>query len=431
MLGVRCSHRYAARFDGNPFDGETRAMTVSVYLDHCVVSSICKQPGKNWREVGMGKVLSKSADEGVAEVWTSPTEILEVLLCAKFDDDGKLLDSTADEKKKLDLRISMAKCLLEMTEAKRMAPPYEFFIVEDFMEMLRRVSDDLIYTDMHFNLFRQHSIERFIGLLGLIAGYRHLDRPEAAKSLLRTKITSRLLHSRFACDPDGFVDRVIDCAENYRVTTEDIWKEFDQKPLNRLINEMDQNEAKSVKMDKRTKTKLQKHKGEVARVYGAAELGPALVSVFPNVAYIVSTFNMPAIKKHWAKIVGDPNAHPPACMGPPGEKCPDDLVVQMRALSELFLPVAAKRLAVATIPSQVVLGELELCLPNDTLPTKGLTFDSQHAAMLTRMQVFATQDGKFANLARRAAGLISKDCGWDVSVATDAAALEKQIKKQK
>jgi hypothetical protein len=146
--------------------------------------------------------------------------------------------------------------------------------------------------------------------------------------------------------------------------------------------------------------------------------------------YIASTFNIPAIKKHWGQIVGNPGAHPPDYLGPPDEDCPDDLQLQMRALSDLFLPTAATKLAVATIPSKVVLGELELCLAKGELPTKGLTFDSQHAAMLTRMRVFATQDGNFANLAKRAAGILTKDCGWNVSVAMDAAELEKQINKQ-
>ena len=102
----------------------------------------------------------------------------------------------------------------------------------------------------------------------------------------------------------------------------------------------------------------------------------------------------------------------------------------MRALAELFLPLASSRLAVATIPSQVVLGELELCLAKDQLPTAGLTFDCQHAAMLTKMRVFATQDGNLANLARRAAGILTKQCGWNVTVATDAAELKKAIQKQ-
>src|SRR5690606_35576966 len=130
-------------------------------------------------------------------------------------------------------------------------------------------------------------------------------------------------------DPDGFVDRVIDCAENYKVTSKDIWEEFDNKSLQALIDEMEQNEGNSVKMSKNTKAKLQKKQSEIARVYGASELGPALLSVFPHVMYIASTFNIPAIKKYWGKIVGNPGAHPPAYLGAPNEECPDDLQLQM------------------------------------------------------------------------------------------------------
>jgi hypothetical protein len=54
--------------------------------------------------------------------------------------------------------------------------------------------------------------ERFLGILALLVAYPELDRPAAIEPIIRSKVSTQLLHSRFGCDPEKYVAQLIDCA---------------------------------------------------------------------------------------------------------------------------------------------------------------------------------------------------------------------------
>ena len=69
-----------------------------VYLDHGVVCSLSQDPARSWCEIAFGKVLATAIEEQRSQVYTSPTEVMEIFLTAKTDDAGNLLDASGEER---------------------------------------------------------------------------------------------------------------------------------------------------------------------------------------------------------------------------------------------------------------------------------------------------------------------------------------------
>jgi hypothetical protein len=84
-----------------------------IYLDHCVLSNLAGDEPQDWRKTIMGEVLASGIDKGEAEVWASPTRVLETLLCAEYDAKGDVVAG-----KKTAKRTRIAQTLLELCEGR-------------------------------------------------------------------------------------------------------------------------------------------------------------------------------------------------------------------------------------------------------------------------------------------------------------------------
>ena len=194
-----------------------------VYLDQCAVSHLCDNPGVAWEQTPTGKAIRKGLDAGALQTWISPAHACWRCCRAHFGPDNRPTDT-----QKLEKRQRIAKTLLDISEAKRMLPSYEFILIEEFMTFLAQIDSDCIRTRLYTH-FREHSKQMFLGIIALLAAYRNLDRPEAVELTLREKVSTRLQHSRFAKDPDTFIDDMIKTAKEYRLTSDDVWKDMDKK----------------------------------------------------------------------------------------------------------------------------------------------------------------------------------------------------------
>lgn len=384
-------------------------MPPKVYLDQCTVSNLVRQQ-MPWHETRAGNALKAGLDRGLIEVWVSPMHVMETFLCAEFDANHRIVDTP-----QLDLRQSIASVLLHLAEARRMSQSYEFILVEDFMKMLDVLAPGSVNGWGPFNWLQKHNQQIYLGLLGMLASYRTLDRPDAISDLLRSKITSRLLHSRFARSPRDFMDDVVVAAREYRVTREDIWAEFDQRPLSDLTREIEENEAVAVRLDGGTAQRLQRDRDLIARSYGAVEIGECMSSVFSDPLFLMLTFNLAVIRDRWREILGRDVAPPTFLQEAADESLAADHDLLIRTLELLFRAVASERLLLPRLVHKVILGELDLAARAGEVPSGGLGFDSEHAAMLSRVDALVTSDGRFATLARRASVELA-DAGHRVQV---------------
>ena len=390
-----------------------------VYLDQCAVSNLCLDPARSWRETKMGAVIDANLSSGAIEVWVSPSNVLETLLCADYDEHGNFVPSPKAEK-----RVRIARTLLDLSQAKRMSASYEYLLVGEFMEFLRQLAPDCLTTDAYYRRFREHNQQMFLGILALLVAYPELDRPAAVEQLLRSKVSSQLLHSKFSKDPDGFVEKVIDCAREFRLTDKDVWEETDKRSLSELKSEIDSNLSGSTKLSGSAKTTLQKNKAIIAASYGAAEIGQCLDAVFKDMILVMLTFNVPELRENWDAICAKINKKislPKSVFEADDTAIATDPMIAAECLGHFFRHVARGELLSPQVVQQVVIGELEMCLNRGEIPTGGLGFDSEHAAMLNHVNVFVTSDTRLENLAKRAAKLIqgATTGQWDVAVVSN------------
>lgn len=371
---------------------------LKMYLDQCMISNLANQ-GRPWHETRGGRALAGALSRCAIEVWASPTHVLETLLCADFDEHNRVTDTA-----KLDLRQSIASTILHLIEAKRMAQSYEFILAENFLKMLDEVAPGAVRNWAPFERLRRDNQQLYLGILGLVTSYRSLDRPEAVADMVRSKITSRLLHSRFARSPRDYMDDVVAAAREYRVTRDDIFAEYDCRPLSDLIQEIENNEARTVRLDGGTLQRLQRDRELVAKSYGAVEIGECLGAVFADPLFLLLTFDVAQVRDNWGRITARPDAPPPAFLAEADDAaCVADHELVVRTLELLFRAVASERLLLPRLIYKMVLGELELAIRQGEIPSEGLGFDNEHAAMLAHVDVFGTVDGRFATLAQRAA----------------------------
>jgi hypothetical protein len=268
-----------------------------VYLDQCVVSALAGNEPQDWRTTKIGSVLAGAIAKGSAEVWASPMHVLETLLCAEYAANGKVVPGKKTEK-----RTRIAQVLLDLCEGRRMVPSYEFLLVGEFLELLRQLAPECIRTDRIFERLKRDSQMVYAGALALLAALPGLDRPVAAGPLIRSKLTTQLLHSRFAKDPDGFVEELIKVANKFRLTGDDLFKEVDARPLSDLKDEIDKNLTTPGKLTPKARVALEKNRSMVASAYGAAEIGQCLDAVFSDISLVMLTFNTAELKRQWGAL---------------------------------------------------------------------------------------------------------------------------------
>lgn len=423
-----CPHmRPAEIVEPVPVHRNAGANVRKVYLDHCVNSGLANVANARWQDIGVGKVLAQAIAAGTAEVWTTPTEVVETLLWADFDEHGQVIES-----EKLDLRMKCARSTLEMIEATRMAPSFEFVVVDNFLTALEMIAPGVVENRHYFELEQKQNQQVYLGLLAILAAYRPLDRPAAIEDLLRVKLTTRLLHSRFLLDPVKFVADLVATAAEFRVTSEDIFAEFDSRSLSDIRDEIEANLAAKKAITPVARNRLMKNKASIAQSYGAAELGECLGVVFQDPIRMMLTFNIRAMKQHW-QVLTDVAGQPPIPFPGPAEDeaCVDDPTLSANALSLLFRRFARFKLLVPQISPLVALGEIEMCLNQNELPKgSGLAFDCQHAAMLTRTNILVTHDERLANLAKRAIKVIADaDATHEIVVVRNAGELANALEK--
>jgi hypothetical protein len=140
-------------------------------------------------------------------------------------------------------------------------------------------------------------------------------------------------------------------------------------------------------------------------------------------------FDAAAIRDRWGAIHGKEAIRPPKFLAEAAaEQCVSDAQLLAKSLQILFRNLSRTCLLYARVPDTVVLGELEMCLDKGEIPTGGLSFDCEHAAMLSTMDIFLTQDTRLLTLAKRAAKFLDEAAGWKVAIVANEKQLEAAAK---
>src|SRR5579883_1915993 len=172
---------------------------VRVYLDQNVHSHIARG-GPDWAKTEYAALLlGKLAD--VAEVWISPTHIVETLLCPASD-----------------LRRALAASMLALAEGRRMLPDYSTLLVNGFLAFVERACAEGILGREYPEHYDFTLKQQFLGATAMMAlGYA--PNPEVVQDITRLKLEGRCLRAEAGCDPHKWVAQVKDAAKSLRLRT--------------------------------------------------------------------------------------------------------------------------------------------------------------------------------------------------------------------
>lgn len=240
----------------------------------------------------------------------------------------------------------------------------------------------------------------WLGYLGLLAAVEDYELGPGGEMVRRWKRESHLLHSRVAADPKTQIAKLIAAAQQLATTPDPDPMGLGNLSEDELETEIATCQAaaasvpkKDIKAALRT---IQKHRKEVARVYGAIDIGMALQSVFKLPCDLDLTFNAEALVNGWPLLQAATGVGPlPAVVtSVPSAQLRGDGVALIIILNAAIEAAANAGLPAASIGYYALLRELEVCINGGGVPTDGAALDVDHATAAMSYSVFVCRDQK-------------------------------------
>jgi hypothetical protein len=369
----------------------------SVYLDQSVYGHMLDQGGGSWGSSSIGGVLADARSAGTAEVWAGPTNVIEAM---QASDPAR--------------RRALAATMLELIDARRLWWGSEFEAVDDFFGFLRWCDPKAVRTTIHFEYHATSMRQIWLGGLGLLSATNNLLLEGAVRDLHRLKMTNRLLHARLASDPNGWIDKMVSAARNWETTDENTFAPYDAMKVEEMEKEIDAPATTIGRLDGKHLAKLTKNRDEIARAYGAVELGLMFRSVLPLPGSLELTIDAASLVPVWSEKITTRGGPPlPKGIWAAWSADPGNLVgprPEFYAMLETAIHAAPDALLASWLSFEVVIEELQKCISDKEIPTGGLTFDADHAAALKRFNVVVCRDEKLTEAMKRLARKVGERC---------------------
>ena len=372
----------------------------TVYLEQSVYGHMLDSGHGDWRESEIGQVLIDAKANSLAEVWAGPTNVIETT-------------QAADESR----RRQLALAILDLIDARRMWHGNVFAAVEEFLSFLTTIIPDSLMYPQYFEYYKQKETQTWLGGLGIIAATGIPYFQPVAAQIARRKLENRLLHARFAADPDGWVARMIDVVENHKVTTDNVFAEIDALSDEQIEAEIESLKERARSLGKEALHRLEKNRKQIARAYGAVQIGTMLQQVFTLPADNLLIFNIRGIVENWPELQRATrcDALPAEIAKLSEEKLTWGVEVRVPVVQHVINATAnVETLTPNYIGYQIILRDLQFCINSKDsdkdkhIPSGGLVFDADHAAALAYFDVVVTRDQNFEKSTKTVATAIAK-----------------------
>lgn len=372
------------------------------YLDQNAFSHIARTQG-DWRENPYAQVLKKHED--TAEVWVSPTHVVELTLCPDAS-----------------LRKRLAEIMLALCSGRRMMRDYGTLVVHGFLAYVEAACPGGIASRSYVEHYDEALKQVFLGALALMAT-GHDPNPEVVARVTRLKVVNRWLRAEAGKDPHAWVAAVKDCAKELRLTTGPARPEVDVKQLDQLVTEIREFEEQAERIEKKDRAVVEKERELFVRAYAVGDVFDALGATFGQLpGDLLLTFNFSRLADEWPSVSAKLK-----CPLLPKEQSPDShalwiLETLVRSLWSPERGISTARLAQEALFRDYVdrLNESEkerkerLAQEGAGMPTDSLTFDADHAALaLSNINVFVTRDQVLLNSCKTVAKAWAETLKWE------------------
>lgn len=233
-----------AKNDAKP----TKPRPLNVYLDQSLYGHFLNEGNGDWRKNDVAALLLEAQAKNVAQVWASPTHVLETIQATD-----------------LVRRSQLASAILELIDARRMSHGNELETLRHFADFLKICAPSFVRYPEFFKERVLTTRRIWLGALALVAATDKLQLEPLINSLVKVKTTSRLIHARFAINPGKWVDEMVENVNRQRTTTGNPFAEFDAMTLQQMETEIASLEPQFTKLTKRDLMHLNKERANLAR----------------------------------------------------------------------------------------------------------------------------------------------------------------------
>lgn len=354
----------------------------SVYLDQNVYGAML-DAGGDWRASPYGKVLIDATSTGKAEVWVSPTHVLELML---INDSSRMQ--------------TLARMMLDLSAHRRMLRSYEFEVVEWMLLGLGNILAGSVRDRTEVEFRSLHVQTASLGALALM-GLGVRPPQQTIDQVVMTKLVNRVIAARGLADLDGWI-AAMKAAVAGKSEVLFALVQVDESDRSVLLAELATLELQAEKLRAASRGRLQKERKNFVRAYSAWSIAEAYVAVFRSRLFTEVTLDLDALVGRWASLYTEFRSRPI----PEGEADARSWV-----LREVVRGMGEQGLVPATIAAEVYFLDWERSATEGKPPTDGLTFDMDHGALaLCNADIFVTRDTKLRDLCTNVSKQM-RECG--------------------
>lgn len=395
---------------------ERMSRPINIYLDQSAYGQFLNQCRNDWRQAPVAKILLREQAAERAFVWASPTNVLETL--------------QSEERAR-----QLATIILALTSAKRMWGGSDFERVRDFLEFFEVLAPGFWRQRKFFDHRHLDAQRNWIAGLALLACPEKLELGTLIDAAAYNKTVSRLLHARFAADPDKFVCHLQKTIEGMEVTKDDPFADIDKMTIADMEKEIASLALKFQKLSKKALQRLDANRQYWAGAYGAMEIGRLLGTIFDLPLELMLMLDVTPVVRNWdgiKKNLGWKRSLPKEIATADDNTLVSQTGPFHTVLQEMFYAAAKAPLLSSRVGYEVILRELQRCFNQKKIPTGGLTFDADHSVAVCSFDIILSNDAMLVDSLKTLSGMVARHSKGMLrpSVVTTAGELEKALKTQ-
>jgi len=360
-----------------------------LYLDQSAVSHLVAN-NQDWKKSNLGQTILEFQNAGIIEVWASPQNVVELALCSD-----------------LSLRQTIAMCLEELTQGRRMYPSWEFIALKDYLTSIAAHWSD---HQVNFPLFTDLaglSQRLYSGGLAHMAALRDYDVSAAHDHIVRPKLLSQLQHLEIMMTPREKLQNLLGRSkqsseqmngpsENYEDLTVESLRlkcaELSQKLLGTY-----RNKSAAQQYEKNRQALIDQRTGPLAFL--------GLYAALKDYWNVLRSIKFQSIIEEWDKPFPGAEQLEAKIELPDAlkERASESKMTYADHVDVLYL-IAERHHRLLPVPNlmmDVVMREIEKAIKSNVPPTEGLTIDMDHATVLYFCDIFVTHDSKLLDTLKK------------------------------
>jgi len=315
-------------------------------------------------------------------VWTSPQICLEL---AVWPDHSK--------------RQKVSLALEELTVGKRMLASHEFVILSDFAHLANKLIGEKCKVHLDF-IEKIGDTNRIIyaGHLAHMAALKNYDSSPGINDVVKVKLLTKIKQLKIIINPRETLETLLLGGQNVLESESEFSKEYDNKSLNELEDEIKslEDEFKTKGKDKKAANLFEKARKDIVKNYMFPFSYPPVLIALSTMENLCNILDYKSLVGNWSNFKTPSGSSLLPLSTELINKFQSDTYTlnNFREVLQLLFQSLVSQMMIPNIQLNFLLYEYEKALKQNTPSTSGLTIDVDHISAIYHCDVFLTYDQK-------------------------------------